>query len=100
MSSPCKRIKLTPKKVSTPRTTQETRVTSTPQRSVENLSSPNVSSITSKSIRTRLSDVFEELEERSDSYSLSSLKSDEVNIAEGTKYKKFPDYCILFGLTF
>lgn len=85
MSSPFKKIRLTPTRISTPRATQETRATSTPQRSIENLSSPNVSTI-SRSIKSRLSDVFlEEIEQGSDySYSHESLTSDEVNFVGGT----------------
>lgn len=63
MSSPCKRIKLTPTKSSTLRYTQETRV-STPKGRFKDVSSLSISNISSKSSRTRLSDVFESDEDK------------------------------------
>lgn len=84
MASPYKKMKLTPKK-STTRTTQESKVTSTPQGSIRSISSPNISDISShKSIRSRISYIFEEVEDvdniqRSPSVQQSTTSSIESN---------------------
>lgn len=81
MASPAKRLKLTPKKTASPRTTQESKITSTPQGSIEASTSPDVSKISSaKSVKSRLSDVFETDESSiHDSVASSILESDLAN---------------------
>lgn len=63
MSSPRKRIKLTPKKQKNyMEYTQESKVTSTPQRQNATVGSPNISTISSirSSVKTSLFDTFNE----------------------------------------
>lgn len=85
MASPCKKMKLAPKKTASPKTTQESKRTSTPQCSdvITASPSPTISSI--RSVRSRLSDVFE-AEECNDSEQSSVLALSEavdVDIVEG-----------------
>lgn len=74
MSSPCKKLKHTPKKRTYSREltdTQVSKVTSTPLRRSRNIVSPDISTIPSNggSVRTRLSDVFFEEESISEASS-------------------------------
>ncbi|KAG5867175.1 hypothetical protein JTB14_030925 [Gonioctena quinquepunctata] len=82
MSSPSKRLRLSPKSTSfrTTQDTQESKITSTPVHSSVNVTSPDISSICSiRTVRTRLSDVFETEENKvgSGSPSRASVTSSE-----------------------
>ncbi|CAH1119705.1 unnamed protein product [Phaedon cochleariae] len=76
MASPHKKLRLSPKTSTlSPRLTQDSRITSTPKRSTENVVSPSFSTISSssgRSMRKRLSDVFEAQESNSNKSSPSS----------------------------
>nr|XP_023018695.1 cohesin subunit psc3-like [Leptinotarsa decemlineata] len=90
MASPSKRLRLSPRSSQSLRTTQDTqdsKITSTPIRSSGNFHSPDISSISSsRTVRTRLSDVFEAEDNREvfESSSISAKEKDARSLTPAT----------------
>lgn len=97
MASPCKKIKLSGQTLKS-RTTQESKVTSTPKSSILHSCSPSLSTISSNKSISRLSDCFETDDSRDDQHSSSMHNSDTSRSNLSESLVTLPErgtYCII-----